>query len=124
VGGERVVAETKGVSRAQPGPRAGGAGRGACWWGLWGGEDVTKFEQILLYFTPVGSSCLIRGSYMQFITDNWKEIAGVLAALIAGGLVVKFMRVRMSGSSNYVDQRNVKAKGDVVGRDNNRNRRP
>lgn len=50
-----------------------------------------------------------------FIAENWPKIVAALVLLIGGGFVWK--RVAHSGSSNYVDQRNVNTRGDVVGRD-------
>lgn len=59
----------------------------------------------------------------EFLVQHWKEILAVVAALVAGGVVVKLITIRVSSSSNRVDQRGARSKGDIVGRDNNRNRR-
>lgn len=58
----------------------------------------------------------------KLLADHWQVIAAALAAVVAGGVAIKFFSHRQSGSSNYADQRNVKARGDVVGRDKNVNR--
>lgn len=58
-----------------------------------------------------------------FLVLHWKEILAVVAALVAGGVVVKLISIRVSKSSNRVDQRGAISGGDIVGRDNNRNRR-
>ncbi|WP_425228550.1 hypothetical protein [Sphingomonas sp.] len=60
---------------------------------------------------------------LDFISKHWKEIAAVIAALVAGGHAIRFVSTRLSGSSNNVNQRGARAKGDMVGRDNNRSRR-
>ncbi len=52
-----------------------------------------------------------------FLTENWKGIAGILAAIVGGGLVLKWRSPRLSGNSNNVDQSRASAKGDIVGRD-------
>ena len=59
----------------------------------------------------------------EFLVQHWKEILAVVAALVAGGVVVKLISIRVSSSSNRVDQRGAISSGDIVGRDNNRNRR-
>ncbi|MGY2736544.1 hypothetical protein [Sphingomonas sp. UYP23] len=56
------------------------------------------------------------------MVQHWKEILAVVAALVAGGVVVKLISIRVSSSSNRVDQRGAISRGDIVGRDNNRNR--
>ncbi|WP_126000920.1 hypothetical protein [Sphingomonas sp. ABOLE] len=59
----------------------------------------------------------------EFLVQHWKEILAAVAALVASGVVFKLITVRVSSSSNRVDQRGARSKGDIVGRDNNRNRR-
>ncbi|PSJ39036.1 hypothetical protein [Allosphingosinicella deserti] len=59
----------------------------------------------------------------DFLVQHWKEILAVVAALVAGGVVIKLISIRVSSSSNRVDQRGARSRGDIVGRDNNRNRR-
>lgn len=59
----------------------------------------------------------------EFLVQHWKEILAVVAALVAGGVVVKLISIRVSSSSNRVDQRGAISGGDIVGRDNNRDRR-
>lgn len=59
----------------------------------------------------------------EFLVQHWKEILGVVTALVAGGLVFKLISVRVTSSPNRVDQRGARSRGDIVGRDNNRNRR-
>ena len=53
----------------------------------------------------------------KFISEHWTAIAAALVAIIGGGLVFRFRSNRQSGRSNYVDQRNANAGGDIVGRD-------
>jgi hypothetical protein len=53
----------------------------------------------------------------NFLRENWMELLLGLAGLVASGFVIRMFWHRQSGSSNYVDQRNVRTRGDVVGRD-------
>jgi|GEM_PF-2898150 len=53
-------------------------------------------------------------------TEIWKWIAGVIAALIAGGLVIKLAFTAKSSkrkSVRVVVQKDIKAGGDVIGGD-------
>jgi hypothetical protein len=59
----------------------------------------------------------------EFFVQHWKQIAAVIAAIVAGGVVIKLISIRVSNSTNSVDQRGARSRGDIVGRDNNRNRR-
>lgn len=59
----------------------------------------------------------------EILVQHWKEILAVVTALVAGGVVIKLISIRVSSSSNRVDQRGARSRGDIVGRDNNRNRR-
>jgi hypothetical protein len=54
---------------------------------------------------------------IDFIRQYWPALAGGLAALIAGGLVVRFLWARSGRDTNIVNQRGASARGDNVGRD-------
>jgi hypothetical protein len=54
---------------------------------------------------------------IDFISQHWPAILGGLAALIAGGLVVKLLWARSGRDTNIVNQDGATAKGDIVGRD-------
>jgi hypothetical protein len=56
---------------------------------------------------------------INFVVSHWVAITAAIAAALAGGVVIKRLWHRQSGSSNYADQRNVRTRGDVVGRDKN-----
>jgi hypothetical protein len=54
---------------------------------------------------------------LKFLSDHWVYTVGAVVAAIAGGLTIKFISHKQSGSSSRVDQRNAQAGGDIVGRD-------
>lgn len=53
----------------------------------------------------------------DFFAAHWLEIVIAILGLLAGGLVIRMMVHRQSGSSNYVNQSGVNTTGDVTGRD-------
>jgi hypothetical protein len=54
---------------------------------------------------------------IDFIRQYWPALAGGLAALIAGGLAVRFLWARSGRDTNIVNQKGATATGDIVGRD-------
>jgi hypothetical protein len=52
-----------------------------------------------------------------FFAEHSLEILLGVLGLLGGGIVLKRFTHRQSGSSNFVDQSNVRTRGDVVGRD-------
>lgn len=54
---------------------------------------------------------------IDFIREHWPAIAGGLAALVAGGLVVRFLWARSGRDTTIVNQKGATAQGDIVGRD-------
>lgn len=54
---------------------------------------------------------------IDFIRQHWPAFAGVIAALIAGGLAVKLLWARSGRDTTIVNQKGATASGDIVGRD-------
>lgn len=54
---------------------------------------------------------------IDFIRDNWLAIAGGLAALVGGGMTIRFLWARSGRDTTIVNQKGATAKGDIVGRD-------
>lgn len=53
----------------------------------------------------------------EFIQQHWLQILGGLAALVAGGLAIRFLWARSGRDTTIVNQKGARAKGDIVGRD-------
>ena len=56
---------------------------------------------------------------IDFIREHWLQILGVLAGLVAAGLVVRVLWARSGRDTTIVNQKGANAKGDIVGRDKN-----
>lgn len=54
---------------------------------------------------------------IDFIRQHWPAIAGVLSALVAGGLAIRLLWTRSGRDTAIVNQKGAHAKGDNVGRD-------
>jgi hypothetical protein len=54
---------------------------------------------------------------VEFVRQNWAAIAGLIAAGLAGGFVIRLLWARSGRDTNIVNQKGASATGDVVGRD-------
>lgn len=54
---------------------------------------------------------------IDFIREHLPTIVGVVAAVVAGGFAIRFLRARSGRDTTIINQKGAQAQGDVVGRD-------